>query len=271
MPRASLFLLAVLLGAGTASAQVPSDSAFWHQPVVGPLKLRAIGGIVGITLENHGPMGFDRFAQFTREAPPPLAGKPSDYYFGYSSTAIGGSFGPRFALARLRDGRNGEHGWTLHLALQPRLFNLFFHTDSLLGDTARTVEYIYSISQLEIAVGGGPYWTLFLSNSFFLRPGLLAELGHAGSGSLTATGIRTDEVNGTANETTFLDRSVAVRACTYLRASACLQAGFRVGKRVDLSARGQWGTGLMWLHGVDLTAMRSSTLYALDVAFLIRR
>ena len=78
-------------------------------------------------------------------------------------------------------------------------------------------------------------------------------------------------MKGTVTETTFLDRSVAVRACTYLRASACLQAGFRVGKRVDLSARGQWGTGLMWLHGADLTAMRSSTLYALDVAFLIRR
>ncbi|MBL8010112.1 MAG: hypothetical protein JNJ64_05845 [Flavobacteriales bacterium] len=271
MPRAPLFLLAVLLGQGIAWAQDPADSAYWHQPVKGPLKLRAIGGTLGVTLENHGAMGFDRFVQFTRQTPPSLPGKPSDYYFGYSSTAIGGSFGPRFALARLRDGRNSEHGWTMHLALQPRLFYLFFRTDSLLGDTARTVEYLYTISQLEIAVGGGPYWTLFLSNSFFVRPGLLAELGHAGSGALTAFGQRIDEVNGTATETTILDRSVPVRACTYLRASACLQAGFRIGKRVDLSARGQWGTGLMWLHGVDLTALRSTTLYALDVAFLIRR
>ncbi|MBV6403552.1 MAG: hypothetical protein IT228_08825 [Flavobacteriales bacterium] len=286
MSRAPLLLLALLLAADMARAQAPADTSLRHRPERSPLKLRAIGGTVGITLENHGPMGLDRFMRFARQAPPTLPGKPTDYYFGYSSTAIGGILGPRFALARLRtDGpaarsatdrrgvedRNNEHGWTFHLGLQPRLFHLYFHTDSLLGDTARTVEYLYTLAQTEIAVGGGPYWTLFLSNTLFLRPGLLAELGHAGTGTLTATGTRTDAFGGTTTETTLLDRSVPARACTYLRASACLQAGFRIAKRVDLSARAQWGTGLMWLHGVDLTALRSSTLYALDLAFLIRR
>ncbi len=286
MHRAPLFLLALLLAPGIGQAQDRADTTAWHQPVRGPLKLRAIGGMLGITLENHGPMGLERFLQFARQAPPTLPGRPSDYYFGYSSTAVGGLLGPRAALARLRtegpaprntadrrgvEDRNNEHGWTFHLALQPRLFHLFFHTDSLLGDTARTVEYLYTIAQTEIAVGGGPYWTLFLTNNLFLRPGLLAELGHAGSGTLTATGTRTDAFHGSSTETSILDQSVPVRACTYLRASAALQAGFRIAKRVDLSARAQWGTGLMWLHGVDLTALRSSTLYALDLAFLVRR
>lgn len=264
-----------LLLASTLGAMTPlcgqTDTALWRDPVKGPYKLRAIGGIAGVTLENHGPMGVERFAQFTRGGLPPVQGDPGDYYFGYTSTAIGGSFGPRLALARLRDGANSEHGWTMHLGVQPRLFFLYLRTDSLLGDTARTVEYLYGMSQMEVAVGGGPYWSLFLSNSFFLRPGLLAELGHAGRGSVSVRGTRTDAVNGTVEVTDLLDRSVAARACTYLRASACLGVGFRIRKRVDLGVRGQWGTGLMWLHGVDVRQVLSTTLYALDLAFLIRR
>ncbi len=268
MPRlASLCLLWVL--AHAASAQI--DTSVFHDPVLGKLKLRAVGGILGISLENHGAQGVETFQEYCKSALPELPGEPSDYYFNYSATALGFCIGPRFALARTVDGRSGENGWTLHLNLQPRLFYLYLYTDSLRGDTARTVEYLYTMSQMEIAVGGGPYWSLFLGNRAFLRGGLIAELGHAMGGTLSIQGVVRDEVGAWSNERTLVDKSLQARACTYLRGFLSAQVGVRLGKRTDLSVQGQFGSGFMWLHGVDVRTLMSSSLYALSLQFLIIR
>ena len=261
----SLFLLLVC----PVRAQI--DTSIFRDPVMGRLKLRAIGGILGLSLENHGAQGVDTFQEYAKTQLPLLPGKPSDYYFNYSATAVGLCIGPRFALARTIDGHSGENGWTFHLNLHPRIFYLYLHTDSLLGDTARKVEYLYTMSQTEIAVGGGPYWSLFLGKRAFLRGGLLAELGHATGGTLNVQGTATDEVGNSTSERTLVDRTLQGRACTYLRGFVSAQIGVRLGKRTDLSARGQFGTGFMWLHGVDVRGLMNSTLYALDMQFLITR
>jgi len=174
-------------------------------------------------------------------------------------------------LARTIDGNSGENGWTLHLNLHPRIFYLYLHTDSLIGDTTRTIEYLYTMSQTEIAVGGGPYWSLFLGKRAFLRGGLIAELGHASGGTLNVQGIATDKAGNYTRERTLVDRTLEGRACTYLRGYLSAQLGVRLGKRTDLSAQGQYGTGFMWLHGVDVRALMNSTVYALSLQFLITR
>ncbi|MBK6541692.1 MAG: hypothetical protein IPG10_10520 [Flavobacteriales bacterium] len=268
MSRRALLNLFLLL-AHLAPAQI--DTSVFRDPVKGKLKLRAIGGILGLSLENHGAQGVETFQEYAKTQLPLLPGKPSDYYFNYSATAIGFCIGPRFALARTIDGHSGENGWTFHLNLHPRIFYLYLYTDSLLGDTARKVEYLYTMSQTEIAVGGGPYWSLFLGRRAFLRGGLLAELGHASGGTLSVQGVATDEVGGFSNERTLVDRSLQGRACTYLRGYLSAQLGVRLGKRTDLSAQVQYGTGFMWLHGVDVRSLMSSTLYALNLQFLVTR
>ena len=101
--------------------------------------------------------------------------------------------------------------------------------------------------------------------------GLLAELGHASGGTLSVQGVATDEVGGFSNERTLVDRSLQGRACTYLRGYLSAQLGVRLGKRTDLSAHVQYGTGFMWLHGVDVRSLMSSTLYALNLQFLVTR
>ncbi|MCB9169687.1 MAG: hypothetical protein H6594_04970 [Flavobacteriales bacterium] len=270
MHARSLFWMLLLL-TRSAISQAQMDSAYWSEPVRGPMKVRSIGGLLGVVVENHGALGLKDFEGFAAEALPDTPDDLSGFYFGYNSVAFGLELGPRVTAAHLVNGAMSDNAWTFHLAIVPRVFFLFYTRNDRSGDTLMTTDYLYTMSQTELAVGAGHMWTLFLGRHLFLQGGLSAELGNAATSTIQVLGTRTDEVDGQGTDHTFLDESVRGRGTTGLRGSLTASVGLRIGKRVDLGPYAQFGTGLMWVHGDALRTVLNSNLYALQVQFLIRR
>ncbi|MCB0791032.1 MAG: hypothetical protein H6595_00595 [Flavobacteriales bacterium] len=267
--RQLLPAIALLLGGSVTHAQM--DSAYWVEPVRGPLKIRSIGGVLGVVIEDHGALGLEDFAGFAAEPLPTTPDDLSDFYFGFNSVALGLELGPRVTAAHSMNGAMSDNAWTFHLALIPRVFFLYFTRNDRSGDTLSTTDYIYTMSQTELAVGAGHIWTLFLGRHLFLQGGLSAELGNAPTATIDVLGTRTDEINGLTTDRTLLEGTVRGRGTTSLRGSLTASVGLRIGRRVDVGPYAQFGTGLMWVHGDALRSVLRSDLYALQVQFLIHR
>lgn len=274
MPVFTRHLVLVCFGTlltGGSWAQSDMDPSYFREPVMGRYVLRSIGGVFGLTLDNHGPMGLANFERLSRNGLPQVQDDLSTFYFGYSSTALGITLGPRFTVARLRDDQPADRGWTFHVAVQPRLFYLFFYRDEAIGDTTVEKQYLYTVSQMELAVGGGHFWRVALSRAFYVQGSLLAELGFVGSSNLRVDGTAYYQWAGNNWERTLVEWNDRARGGLYGRVFAAAEAGFRIRRRVDLGVAAQFGTGLMYISGVEVHPLLSSRVYLLNMAFLIRR
>ena len=243
----------------------------YYQPVTKRWVLRSIGGVLGLGIENFGAIDLDGFQKFSRDRLPAPPSDINTYYFGIASSSFGLIMGPRLALARYDGSTVEEKGWLLHAGMNVRLFGLLFYKDYASGDTAYTRTYTYVLSQAEWALGGGRYWRTRADRSFFLAASGLGELAHTYSSGIVINGDLTAEYGGTDTTNNFLSRTAEARAQTFLRLYAAGNAGFRIRQRVDLSAQVQFGTGLMWLHGIEVRPVLSSMVYALSLQWLIRR
>ncbi|MCB0795853.1 MAG: hypothetical protein KDB88_14055 [Flavobacteriales bacterium] len=269
--RSWALLLAMTACAYMAQAQSEMDPSYFQEQEVGPYKLRSIGGVLGVSIDDHGPLGLDDMRKFSRDGFPTVPDDLSKFYFGFNSTSIGLVLGPRVTIARTVDEQPRDRGWNFHLGLMPRLFYLFYYLDEAQGDTLVSTSYLYTLTQMEIAVGAGHFWRAAVTRSFYLQGTLMLEIGNAATSTLNLVGLRELEYAGSTTEQTILDRSYRARGSTYGRVFATAEVGFRIRQKVDLGAHVQFGTGLMYLHGLEVRPVLSSMVYALQMQFLIRR
>lgn len=172
------------------TAHPQADQQYWT-PNDQEWVVRSVGGVLGLGVDDHGAMDLNDFAEFSEDPLPRPPGNLGDYYFGINSISVGLMFGPRVAIARLRNGLLEEKGWNVHLGINPRFFYQYYYLDSAAADTLYTTEYLYLMGQVELAIGGGPYWRTKPVRSFYLAGSINGEVGLAPPGLIAVSGTRT--------------------------------------------------------------------------------